>query len=411
MKFIAIKTADGSITGNISFYCKMLHVTRQGFYKYLFNRERPWKYQDLAAAMLDIHSITPLRKCVTDITEIKASDGKLYVSAIFDCFDSAVLGLSIGANMQATLCVNTLDNAMMAYPDLKGAIIHSDRGSQYTSQIYRDTIAKYNVIQSMNSDGGRCHDNARCESMWARMKSELFYGRYDTRKLTKDEKIQDRIDRYLRKEMTPEESLNFEQDTLNNDELRKELGLTLLVRKSLASRQLKLDMTAYWKKQRKVRIVNVVTITSIAALFAIGFVLLKPNGSATPAEGMIAQNDAKEMPSVKEKQKRVAEVMKNVRKNNDDKEIVETIEELEKQNDIPSISQVSEKQYMSSLQYGEDNGVRNLKVEVYELYWMKIRSLLRMGKKDEAFVLLKQFVNLEGVHKTQADSLLKELEK
>ena len=111
----------------------------------------------------------------------------MYVSAIFDCFDSAVLGLSIGANMQATLCVDTLDNAMMAYPDLKGAIIHSDRGSQYTSQIYRDTIAKYNVIQSMNSDSGRCHDNARCESMWARMKSELFYGRYDTRKLTKDE--------------------------------------------------------------------------------------------------------------------------------------------------------------------------------------------------------------------------------
>ena len=83
--------------------------------------------------------------------------------------------------MQANLCVNTLDNAMMAYPDLKGAIIRSDRGSQYISQIYRDTIAKYNVIQSMNSDGG-C-----CESMLARMKSELFYGRYDTRKLTKDE--------------------------------------------------------------------------------------------------------------------------------------------------------------------------------------------------------------------------------
>ena len=37
--------------------------------------------------------------------------------------------------MQGTLCVDTLDNAMMAYPDLKGAIIHSDRGSQYTSQI------------------------------------------------------------------------------------------------------------------------------------------------------------------------------------------------------------------------------------------------------------------------------------
>lgn len=99
MKFIAIKTADGSITGNISFYCKMLHVTRQGFYKYLVNRDRPWKYQYLAMAMLDINSVTPLRKCVTDITEIKASDDKLYASAIFDCFDSAVLGLSIGANI------------------------------------------------------------------------------------------------------------------------------------------------------------------------------------------------------------------------------------------------------------------------------------------------------------------------
>lgn len=51
MKFIAIKTADGSITGNISFYCKMLHVIRQGFYKYLVNRDHPWKYQDLVAAM------------------------------------------------------------------------------------------------------------------------------------------------------------------------------------------------------------------------------------------------------------------------------------------------------------------------------------------------------------------------
>jgi len=36
----------------------------------------------------------------------------------------------------------------------------------------------------MNSDGGRCHDNARCESMWARMKSELLYDRFDSEKLT-----------------------------------------------------------------------------------------------------------------------------------------------------------------------------------------------------------------------------------
>ena len=60
--------------------------------------------------------------------------------------------------------------------------MHSDRGTQYTSEAYRKAITKYGISQSMNSDGGRCHDNARCESMWARMKSELLYGRYDTEK-------------------------------------------------------------------------------------------------------------------------------------------------------------------------------------------------------------------------------------
>lgn len=36
----------------------------------------------------------------------------------------------------------------------------------------------------MNGDDGRCHDNARCESMWARMKSELFYHCIDPETLT-----------------------------------------------------------------------------------------------------------------------------------------------------------------------------------------------------------------------------------
>ena len=69
----------------------------------------------------------------------------------------------------------------------KGAIIHSDRGSQYTSEIYRKAILKYSIRQSMNSAGGRGHDNARCESMWARLKSELLYDRYDTESFSIEE--------------------------------------------------------------------------------------------------------------------------------------------------------------------------------------------------------------------------------
>ena len=80
-------------------------------------------------------------------------------------------------NMKAQLCVATLNNAYTSHPEISGCICHSDRGTQYTSRLYRDRINELGIIQSMNSDGGRCHDNARCESMWARLKDELFYSR------------------------------------------------------------------------------------------------------------------------------------------------------------------------------------------------------------------------------------------
>ena len=72
---------------------------------------------------MDFTSEEPLKKCVTDITEIKANDGKLYAPAIFDCFDSVVLGLSMDTNMKATLCQQALTNAVWLYSALAGAIV------------------------------------------------------------------------------------------------------------------------------------------------------------------------------------------------------------------------------------------------------------------------------------------------
>ena len=54
MKFVALKTNDGKETGKIAFYCRVLYVTRQGFYDYLKNRDKPWKYEALAAEMMEI---------------------------------------------------------------------------------------------------------------------------------------------------------------------------------------------------------------------------------------------------------------------------------------------------------------------------------------------------------------------
>lgn len=54
MKFTALKTENGKITEKIAFYCKALEVSRRGFYEYLKNKDKPWKYAELAAKMVEI---------------------------------------------------------------------------------------------------------------------------------------------------------------------------------------------------------------------------------------------------------------------------------------------------------------------------------------------------------------------
>ena len=54
MKLIAIKTENGLAIGKISFYCRVLKVSRQGFYNYLKSIGKPWKYESLAADMKKI---------------------------------------------------------------------------------------------------------------------------------------------------------------------------------------------------------------------------------------------------------------------------------------------------------------------------------------------------------------------
>jgi transposase InsO family protein len=133
----------------------------------------------------DFTASEPNKKVVTDITEYQGCDGKVYTSGIFDCFDNLCLGLSTASHMRAELVVETFTSAAASY-DLRQAIAHSDRGSQYTSEEFRKAIADLKIKQSMNSAAGRCHDNAKCESMWARGKVEIL-ACYDTKKMTCDE--------------------------------------------------------------------------------------------------------------------------------------------------------------------------------------------------------------------------------
>jgi transposase InsO family protein len=145
----------------------------------------------------DFTADAPNEKFVTDITQVPTAEGTLYISGIFDCFDNTVWGLEMDDNMRKELPKSSLESAVLMKPQMIGAIVHSDRGSQYTSALYRETIGKLGINQSMNSAGGRCHDNAKCESMWARFKEEKIYKKgVNTSKMSMDE-VKQMVFRYF----------------------------------------------------------------------------------------------------------------------------------------------------------------------------------------------------------------------
>ena len=142
----------------------------------------------------DFTADAPMKKLLTDITEIQCEDGKLYVSPVLDCFNGEILALKMQDNMKKELCIDTVKQLKQQYPNLRGVILHSDRGSQYTSEAFRQELSKSGMIQSL-SGTGHCFDNARMESFFATLKKEKLYkdGAY---KLTREE-VKTMIFRYV----------------------------------------------------------------------------------------------------------------------------------------------------------------------------------------------------------------------
>ena len=134
----------------------------------------------------DFTSEEPLKKVLSDITEIQCYDGKLYASVVLDCFNGEVLALAMDDNMKKELCIATVNQMKELYGKrLAGTIFHSDRGSQYTSEAFREALADSGMKQSL-SGTGHCFDNARMESFFATLKKEKIY-RIAAYKLTREE--------------------------------------------------------------------------------------------------------------------------------------------------------------------------------------------------------------------------------
>lgn len=90
------------------------------------------------------------------------------------------------SNMKKELCIRTVTELALQYgKKIRGAIFHSDRGSQYTSEAFRSALREAGLVQSL-SGTGHCFDNARMESFFATLKKEKIY-RISAYKLTRDQ--------------------------------------------------------------------------------------------------------------------------------------------------------------------------------------------------------------------------------
>ena len=118
---------------------------------------------------------------VSDITYIPTDEGWLYLAGVLDLCSRTAVGWSMGESLEGTLVIDALKMAYRRRRPVRGLLHHSDRGSQYASEDYRNLLKDYGMQMSMSRKGD-CWDNAVMESFFSTLKKELVHHRkYRTR--------------------------------------------------------------------------------------------------------------------------------------------------------------------------------------------------------------------------------------
>ena len=127
----------------------------------------------IAPNVLDrqFYATQPNRKWIADFTYIWTTEGWLYVAAVIDLFSRRVVGWSMSATMTAQLVTDALLMAIWRRGKPDALLHHSDQGSQYTSEQFRQLMADNGVTCSM-SRSGNVWDNAAMESFFSTLKTE-----------------------------------------------------------------------------------------------------------------------------------------------------------------------------------------------------------------------------------------------
>jgi putative transposase len=116
----------------------------------------------------------PDKVYVGDITYLPTGEGWLYLAVVLDLCSRAVVGWSMANHMRAELVTQALSMAIGQRQPAAGLIMHTDRGSQYGAESYRQLLTQHGMQPSM-SRKGNCWDNAVAESFFHTLKTELIY--------------------------------------------------------------------------------------------------------------------------------------------------------------------------------------------------------------------------------------------
>jgi len=113
---------------------------------------------------------------VSDITYIRTRSGWLYLAAVLDLFSRKIVGWAMAPNMPAELACSALQMAITQRKPPAGLLVHSDRGSQYASELHRALLKRHGLRASM-SRKGNCWDNAVMERFFLNLKMERVWQR------------------------------------------------------------------------------------------------------------------------------------------------------------------------------------------------------------------------------------------
>ena len=123
----------------------------------------------------DFHAAKPNEKWLTDITEMAAADGKVYLSPIIDCFDGAVVTWKLSRNPNGHLTNGMSRNAIQHLKCGAKPIIHTDRGAHYRWLSWIQLVEGAGLRRSMSRKACTT-DNAACEGFFGRLKNEMYFG-------------------------------------------------------------------------------------------------------------------------------------------------------------------------------------------------------------------------------------------